>query len=359
MTQCFRLPAVAVAASMLGSIAMTAPAQAQIRIDKERGGRIVAIAGLPASAGCLRSTSTGRVVDRSFERGEPSGFTFNESAHGDSYINLPASYDIKDRAAYARVRAAFDDLLRPGTRLRVGSVACGAAGRIVKLVSATLLDEPPAATAPTAPAPAAPAALPPPAAAQAPASAADPAGSGPSDALLRAPPGSESPAAAMRADQPPPPPASPPAAARPAPPAAANADGRSWIFSGGGRTVRAGVVDGSHFSTLFLDCRRGSGRVTVTVNDAPGLYRRGSRQRFTLAAGREGISVAGPTVFNDMDELIEIAATVSLAQVQDVLMEIARQSRFSITAPGGSMSFDIRGAGEAIPKFLGACAGRA
>lgn len=351
MTQCFGLPAAAVAATMLGSVAMTVPAHAQIRIDKERSGRIVAIAGLPASAGCLRATSTGRVVERNFERGEPSGFTFNEPAHGDSYINLPASYDIRDRAAYARVRAAFDDLLRPGTRLRVSSVACGAAGRIVKLVSATLLDERPAATAPTP-------ALPPPAAAQAPAAAPASAGSEPSDALLRAPPGSESPAAAMRVHQPPPAPASP----RPAPPApapAANTDGRSWIFSSGGRTVRAGVVDGSHFSTLFLDCRRGAGRVTVTVNDAPGRYRRGSRQRFTLAAGREGISVAGPTVFNDMDELIEIAATVSLAQVQDVLMEIARQSRFSITAPGGSMSFDIRGAGEAIPKFLGACAGRA
>lgn len=142
------------AAAALGSVllaATTTQAAAQIRIDRDQTGRTVAIVGLPGSSGCVRGTSIGRVVDRVVEKGELQGFTFNEPPYDDGYINLPAAYDIKDRAAYRRLQAAFDDLFRKGARLKITSVACGAAGRIVKLTSATLLDDtPPRRTAPAA-----------------------------------------------------------------------------------------------------------------------------------------------------------------------------------------------------------------
>lgn len=72
------------------------------------------------------------------------GFTFNQARYGDGYINLPAAYEIKDRAAFARVQAALNDLLRKGARLKISSVACGAGGGMIDLASATLIDDVPA-----------------------------------------------------------------------------------------------------------------------------------------------------------------------------------------------------------------------
>lgn len=149
---CQRLAAAALGSLLLA--ATTTPATAQIRIDRDQTGRTVAIAGLPTSDGCVRGTATGRVVDRKFEKGEMRGFTFNEPPYGDGYINLPAAYEIRDRAAYARVQAALNDLLRKGARLKISSVACGAGGRMIDLASATLLDDPPASRAAPAAAPA-------------------------------------------------------------------------------------------------------------------------------------------------------------------------------------------------------------
>jgi hypothetical protein len=205
MTDCFSLRFAALAGAALLSAAAATPADAQVRIDRDQTGRVVAITGLPTGSGCVRGTGTGRVVDRKVEKGELQGFTFNEPPYDDSYINLPAAYDIRDRAAYARLQAAFDDLFRKGARLKVRSVACGAAGRIVKLVSATLIEAPPApkaaavpapAPVPPAPAPAAPAAspaVPPPA----------PAAAEPMDALLRSPDSPAKPVVAPKVDEPP------------------------------------------------------------------------------------------------------------------------------------------------------------
>lgn len=192
---------VAVTGGVLFLTAMTAPAAAQVRIDKDQTGRVVAITGLPTSTGCVRSAGVGRVVDRVVEKGELQGFTFNEPPYDDSYINLPAAYDIRDRAAYARLQAAFSDLFRKDARLKIRSVACGAAGKIVKLVSATLIDTPPAPRAASAgpapalapaPAPATPAAPPP-----------APASAEPMDALLRSPDSPVKPAVAPKVDEPP------------------------------------------------------------------------------------------------------------------------------------------------------------
>lgn len=206
MTNCFGSRFAALAGAALLSAAAATPADAQVRIDRDQTGRVVAITGLPVGSGCVRGTGTGRVVDRVVERGELQGFTFNEPPYDDSYINLPAAYDIRDRAAYARLQAAFDDLFRKGVRLKVRSVACGAAGRIVKLVSATLIEAPPAprtvsappapapTPAPVAAAPAAPPAVPPPA----------PAAAEPMDALLRSPDSPAKPAIAPKIDEPPP-----------------------------------------------------------------------------------------------------------------------------------------------------------
>lgn len=77
------------------------------------------------------------------------GFTFHQGRYGEGYINLPDADEIKDRAAYARVQAALSDLLRKGARLNIRAVACGAAGRVIYLVSATLVDD--ASTRRTAP----------------------------------------------------------------------------------------------------------------------------------------------------------------------------------------------------------------
>jgi hypothetical protein len=149
---CQRLATAALGFLLLA--ATTTSADAQIRIDRDQTGRTVAIVGLPTSDGCVRGSATGRVVHRKFEKGEMRGFTFNEPPYGDGYINLPAAYEIRDRAAYARVQAALNDLLRKGARLKITSVACGAGGRMIDLASATLLDDAPVPRAAPAAAPA-------------------------------------------------------------------------------------------------------------------------------------------------------------------------------------------------------------
>lgn len=217
MTDCLSSRFVALACLTLLSAAAATPAAAQIRIDRDQTGRVVAITGLPTGSGCVRGTGTGQVVDRAVEKGELQGFTFNEPPYDDSYINLPAAYDIRDRAAYARLQAAFDDLFRKGARLKIRSVACGAAGRIVKLVSATLVDGPPAPKAVAVPAPAP---VPAPATPVAPQPA--PVAAEPVDALLRSPDSPAKPAEVPKVDEPPAAGASQPKHAVEQPPAAAS-----------------------------------------------------------------------------------------------------------------------------------------
>ncbi|MDU0339436.1 hypothetical protein [Bosea rubneri] len=282
------------------------------------------------------------------------GFTFNEPPYGDGYINLPAAYEIRDRAAFARVQAALNDLLRKGARLKITSVACGAGGRMIDLASATLLDDAPVPRA-------APAA--------APASAPDGRRAVPvagdnavkledgDDSVLRAPDG---PAAASAApqQQAPPPPAPQPAPQRQASSKPAGDDEGVWDFSTYGRKAKLGIADGNHFTTLMLDCAQGSGRTTILADDPQGRYRRGSRQTFRITAGEHVVTVTGKAIYNDMDSAMQIEATIELEPLRDVLSEIARQSRFVIRTPGGSQPVDIRGAGAAIPKFLAACGRR-
>ncbi|WP_126113221.1 MULTISPECIES: hypothetical protein [unclassified Bosea (in: a-proteobacteria)] len=229
---------VTMACAILLSAAAATPADAQIRIDRDQTGRVVAISGLPTASGCVRGTGLGQVVDRKLEKGELHGFTFNEPPYGDGYINLPAAYDIKDRAAYARLRVALDDLLRKGARLKIRSVACGAAGRIVELVSATLVDDPPAPKAAPAVAPA-PAPVPAPKPTPYDQPAATPSGDSGikmddgDDSLLRSPDSTPKPAAAAKIDEPPPPPpaaASEPRAAAEPPPSAPRKPSR-WRLS--------------------------------------------------------------------------------------------------------------------------------
>lgn len=217
MTDCLSSRFVALGFAALLSAAAATSAAAQIRIDRDQTGRVVAITGLPTATGCVRGTGTGQVVDRAVEKGELQGFTFNEPPYDDSYINLPAAYDIRDRAAYARLQAAFDDLFRKGARLKIRSVACGAAGRIVKLVSATLGDGPPAPKAVAGPAPAP---VPAPATPVAPQPA--PVAAEPVDALLRSPDSPAKPAEVPKVDVPPAAGVSQPKHAAEQPPAAAS-----------------------------------------------------------------------------------------------------------------------------------------
>lgn len=353
---CQRLATAALGFLLLA--ATTTSADAQIRIDRDQTGRTVAIVGLPTSDGCVRGSATGRVVDRKFEKGEMRGFTFNEPPYGDGYINLPAAYEIRDRAAYARVQAALNDLLRKGARLKITSVACGAGGRMIDLASATLLDD---ASVPRAAPAAAPARGPAPVPNDQPASrSAGDTGvkmEDGDDSVLRA---RDGPAAASAAPQrqAPPPPAPQPAPQRQASSKPAGDDEGVWDFSTYGRKAKLGIADGNHFTTLMLDCAQGSGRTTILADDPQGKYRRGSRQTFRITAGEHVVAVTGKAIYNDMDSAMQIEATIELEPLRDVLSEIARQSRFVIRTPGGSQPVDIRGAGAAIPKFLAACGRR-
>ncbi|MBN9467758.1 MAG: hypothetical protein J0J10_03190 [Bosea sp.] len=354
---CQRLAAAALGSLLLA--ATTTPAAAQIRIDRDQTGRTVAIVGLPGSSGCVRGTSIGRVVDRVVEKGELQGFTFNEPPYDDGYINLPAAYDIKDRAAYRRLQAAFDDLFRKGARLKITSVACGAAGRIVKLTSATLLDDmPPRSAAPAA----APAPSPEPRSAEAAGGDGGVKSDDGDDSVLRAPDGPRVEESAS-ATPPRPTPQRPVPTPQPAPQQQAQTkqageDEALWDFSTYGRKAKLGIADGNHFATLMLDCVQGSGRTTVLADDPQGKYRRGSRQTFRITAGEDMVAITGKAIYSEMDAAMQIEATIELEPLRDVLSEIARQSRFVIRTPGGSQPVDIRGANIAIPKFLAACSRR-
>lgn len=118
------------------------PVAAQIRIDKDETGRIVAMANLATASGCARASGRGRVVDHHFENGEMKGVTFRDSRHGESYLNLPYLGTISPASARARVAEGFATLLVKGQELKVVTLGCGAAGRIEKLASVELVGPP-------------------------------------------------------------------------------------------------------------------------------------------------------------------------------------------------------------------------
>ncbi|SFD62396.1 hypothetical protein SAMN05428997_13626 [Bosea sp. CRIB-10] len=334
---------------------------------------------LPTGSGCVRGIGTGQVVDRVVEKGELQGFTFNEPPYDDSYINLPAAYDIRDRAAYARLQAAFDDLFRKGTRLKIRSVACGAAGRIVKLVSATLIGAPPApgvaavpAPAPTPPisapaAPAAPPAAPPPA----------PAAAEPMDALLRSPDSPAKPAIAPKVDEPPAPAAT---QAKPAaePPAGAAADvpktatatppaaprkpsrwrltqrRRSRSISKSSRTIAL-----SAFLSAAVRTPGGAWRsATGSCPRATGRYRNRRRRPRSTGARSAGKSMAPTKVSSSV---IPLEAAAAFRRCQRRRTELARGQRLVVNGRmdrGGRARdavFDISGGDEAFASLEARC----
>ena len=314
----------AVPAAMLAMMTM-APAEPRFTLDTS-GRKIVAVSNLPTASGCVSATGTGRVVERQFEQGQLRGVMFREPPYDDAYINLPEAYQFKNKATYARTKAVFDDLLREGNEVRLGTVACGAAGRIAKLTAITLISRSPAvpASAPAAsrPAPAAPPPIP--------AGSAQPVAAQPDVAA----PGAAVSGTALTVD-----------------------DEARWDVSTYARNVKLGIAHGSHFTTLMLDCTVASGRVKMLVDDPNGKYRRGSTQPFRLASGQAMALLSGTALFNDMDSAMQIEANVSLGQLRGVLLEIARQSQFVITTPGGTQPVDIKGADKTIPTFLAACGG--
>ncbi len=346
---CQRLATAALGFLLLA--ATTTSADAQIRIDRDQTGRIVAMANLSATGGCARASGRGRVVQQHFENGQMKGVTFKDAKHGESYLNLPYLGTISPASARTRVAEGFATLLVPGQELKVVTLGCGAAGRIEKLASVELVDPPArSAGAGTANGPA-----------RSPAAAAafSDTGARPedNDSVLRTPDG---PAAASAAPQrqAPPPLAPQPAPQRQASSKPAGDDEGVWNFSTYGRKAKLGIADGNHFTTLMLDCAQGSGRTTILADDPQGKYRRGSRQTFRITSGEHVVAVTGKAIYNDMDSAMQIEATVELEPLRDVLSEIARHSRFVIRTPGGSQPVDIRGAGAAIPKFLAACGRR-
>ena len=125
---------------LLASTAKTA--NAQIRIDKDQTGRIVAMANLSTASGCSRASGRGRVVDHHFENGQMKGVTFKDTKYGESYLNLPYLGTISPASARARVAEGFATLLVKGQDLKVVTLGCGAAGRIEKLASVELVGPP-------------------------------------------------------------------------------------------------------------------------------------------------------------------------------------------------------------------------
>lgn len=125
-----------------------APDSTQPQFKLDASGRVIELSNLPATTGCLPAVSHGRVTGRHFEKGVVRGIAFIEPGFGEVQINLPEAYQFKDAATWARVADAMNSLLAEGIDLRIGTVACGAAGRIVKLTAVTLLSEAPNAAAP-------------------------------------------------------------------------------------------------------------------------------------------------------------------------------------------------------------------
>lgn len=360
MTNCFSSRFAALACVALLSAAAATPAEAQVRIDRDQTGRVVAITGLPASSGCVRGTGTGRVVDRVVEKGELQGFTFNEPPYDDSYINLPAAYDIRDRAAYARLQAAFDDLFRKGARLKVRSVACGAAGRIVKLVSATLIDAPPAprvaavpAPAPTPPtsapaAPAAPSAAPPPA----------PAAAEPMDALLRSPDSPAKPAVVPKAEEPPASVASQPQPAA-APPAAPRKPSRWRLYLSSKTEIQLAIRSNEGAFGFAIHCKRSGSGISFSHWFV-------SPDRWPMGQSATPASIDGRLQRWDLDGAFEgvffsdnlNGSSAGLAESS--LAEIARGERFVVfgatsRAKPRHAVFHTAGGEEAFADFAARC----
>lgn len=134
------ISAIALGFLLLASTAKSA--NAQIRIDKDQTGRIVAMANLSTASGCSRASGRGRVVDHHFENGQMKGVTFKDAKYGESYLNLPLLAMISPASARARVAEGFATLLVKGQDLKVVTLGCGAAGRIEKLTSVELVGPP-------------------------------------------------------------------------------------------------------------------------------------------------------------------------------------------------------------------------
>lgn len=339
---------------LLAAIAM--PASAQIRIDSDETGQIVAMSNLSTARGCAKASGRGRVVKRHYENGQIKGVTFKDTRYGESYLNLPDLGTVTPASARARVAQGFATLLVEGQELKVETLGCGAGGRIEKLATMALIDRPP-------PRRAAPAAALAPGPAPVPNDrvAATSSGTGiraedGDDSVLRAPDGpATASAGSPRVTPAPAPQAPPPRQAQPRP---AEDEEAAWDFSTYARKAKLGIADGNHFTTLMFDCVRGSGRTTVLADDPRGKYRRGSRQTFSLTAGGAEVAITGKATYDEMNSAMQIEATIALEPLRDVLSEIARQSRFVIGISGRTQTVDVRGAGVAIPKFLAACARR-
>lgn len=380
VTDCLSSRFVALGFATLLSAAAATSAAAQIRIDRDQTGRVVAITGLPTATGCVRGTGTGQVVDRAVEKGELQGFTFNEPPYDDSYINLPAAYDIRDRAAYARLQAAFDDLFRKGARLKIRSVACGAAGRIVKLVSATLIDAPPAsrvaavpAPVPTPPisapaAPAAPPAAPPPA----------PAAAEPMDALLRSPDSPAKPVIAPKVDEPPAPAATqakpaaePPAGgaadvpktATAAPPAAPRKPSRWRLTQPTKVQVDLEIQSNDRAFGFSFSCGKDArGRLAIsnwflpprnwTISKSPTPASIDGRpQRWEIDGADEGLVFSDPAGSSSGLSTLSAAARTELARGQRLVVN----GRMDRGGRARDAVFDISGGDEAFASLEARC----
>ena len=137
--------------------AMTAAASASAQSAREPrfkfdsgGTRVIEVSNLPETEGCHPTEFVGRVVKRRFDNGKWEGVTV-KNGRFETYINMPYPSEFRNPATYERVRDALDKLLVPGIDLRIGSAACGAAGRIVYFQSVAL-QNPSVASAPQPPA---------------------------------------------------------------------------------------------------------------------------------------------------------------------------------------------------------------
>lgn len=349
---CPRLASIACGTLLSAAAAM--PASAQILIDSDATGRIVAMSNLSTARGCAKASGRGRVMQRHYENGQIKGVTFKDTRYGESYLNLPLLGTIVPASARARVAQGFATLLVEGQELKVETLGCGAGGRIEKLAAMALVAPrparvPTATAAQTAVQPAAPPSTP----------AAGDTGvkMDDGDETTAAPPAMP-PRSQTETPRPLPTPVAPAPSTRPAKAVANDDEEPRWDLSSYSRNLKLGIADGHHFTTLMFDCVRGSGRMKVVVDDPKGKYRRGSRQSFMITAGSETVSASGLSSFNEMDDGMQIDAEVSVAKFEPLLAEIARQGRFVIKTPGGSQPDDIRGAAQVIPRFLSACRSR-
>lgn len=120
----------------LMSLAAASPAFAEIHVDQNAKGEVMAVSGLAVDpVGCTLVTTTGRIVRREFAADAMTlvGITLEEARGKRSHYNVAPPPKELSAGVLANVTAGLQLFTRVGRKASISAYACGGAGRTLNL----------------------------------------------------------------------------------------------------------------------------------------------------------------------------------------------------------------------------------